>query len=294
MEEQLAKWNSGFFGERSLKYFYRYLPKKDIIFVYNVRIFHIGYHFQIDTLIITSKFFMILEIKNYAGHLYFDDKFGQLVRTLNGKKDIFEDPILQVKRQLFHLTHILNKYKLPIIPIEPLVVISNPKSFVESSPTYKEALKIVIKSPKLQNKYEEFNNNYKENILTFKEMKKISKILYKLDEPYNPDIYKHFGIQHNELIRGVLCSKCDSTNIMNRVATSWKCTSCFSISKTAQIQALKDYALLISTQISNQECKNFLNLSTRDQSHYLLNSLKLTYTGTTRSRTYHLDSLLNS
>nr|WP_285876798.1 nuclease-related domain-containing protein [Fictibacillus phosphorivorans] len=104
------------------------------MFIFNIRILHMGYYFQIDTLLFTKKFLLLLEIKNYTGHIYFDDKFGQLVRKLNDKLDYFEDPLEQV-RQKYHLLQILKKKKFPDIPIEHLIVFSNKNSFVDCSPT---------------------------------------------------------------------------------------------------------------------------------------------------------------
>ncbi|MGA4721201.1 nuclease-related domain-containing protein [Fictibacillus nanhaiensis] len=291
LEGNLAKYIAGHNGEKSLQYFYRYLPKQEANIIQNILIKHMEFFFQIDTLIITSKFLILLEIKNYTGDLFFDDKYGQLIRTSSKGREIFEDPIQQAKRQSFHLTQVLEQHKIPKIPIETLVVITNPRTFVDSSESYKNALKLVIKSPMLLSKYEEFNAQYKKDVLFMKERKKIKRLLMKLNEPYNPDILSYFGIDKSELITGVLCSKCNTQ--MNRINANWECAACFHTSKTAHIGALRDYALIISTDITNKECKDFLHLSTSMQAYYLLNSLSLPYTGTSRrTRTYHLDSLI--
>jgi hypothetical protein len=292
VEDKLASFSSGLKGERSLKYFYRYLPKDDIVFVYNTRILHLDYYFQLDTLIITSKFILLLEIKNYAGHLYFDDKYGQLVRTLNGKVDIFEDPILQVKRQSYHLSQIINKFKIPPIPIETLVVMTNPTAQIECSPSYKEALQKVIKSPLLQMKFENFCSKYKEAQFSQKQIKKTVRILNKLNDPYNPEVLMHYEINKNELITGVLCENCSLKVPLKRYKANWVCPHCKLIFKNAHIQALKDYALLISPANTNKECKKYLNLTSDYKTKYLLHSLNLKKTGFKKGTVYHLDSLI--
>lgn len=293
VEEQLGKFRSGFMGEQALDYFYRYLPNREIIFTHNIRIFHMDYYFQIDTLIMTSKFFILLEIKNYTGHLYFDDKFGQLIRTLNEKKDFFDDPIQQIKRQLYHLKKVIRNHNFPQIPIEPLVVISNKNSYIECSPGYNEALTLIIKSHKLQNKFDEFTRKYSETLITIREMKKINKLLNKLNEPYDTDILKNLEIKPGELASGVLCLDCKHNNKMERKAAIWTCIKCGNRSKNAHVFALRDYALLRSLQITNKQCKEYLNIGSSDQSYYLLHSLNLPYSGTSRrTRTYHIDSLI--
>lgn len=290
LEDHLSKHLAGLHGEKSLEYFYRYLPQ-DAHFIHNIRILHMNYYFQMDTLIITSRFIILLEIKNYAGHLYFDDRFGQLIRKINDREDVFDDPIEQVKRQAYHLSKILKKHKIPEVPIETLVVITNPKTNIDSPPSNKDALNMIIKSSRLKRKYEEYIQKYEKDVLTMKERKKILRILMKLDEPYNPDILEYFGVDKSELITGVLCSKCNHK--MERISANWQCIKCKHTSKTAHIQALMDYALLISTDITNKQCKDFLDLSTSMQAYHLLQSLNLPYTGASRrSRTYHLDSLI--
>lgn len=291
IEEQLSIFKAGLRGEQALEYFYRYLPKDEVMFAFNIRILHMDYYFQIDTLLLTSKFLLLLEIKNYTGHLYFDDKFGQLVRTVGDKKDYFDDPLEQVKRQKYHLSLILNKKKFLNIPIEHLVVFSNKNSFIECSRTYKEAFHRVIKSHKLQSKYEEFKLKHKNTSFPI-EPKKIIKLLNKLNEPYNPDIYNKFKLIESDLITGVLCTSCEDKSFMNRENAKWKCIKCCATSKDAHVQALKDYALLISPIITNKKCKEFLHLSGSRQSQYLLQSLHLPLKGSNRLSSYHLDSLI--
>ncbi|MBY6036599.1 NERD domain-containing protein [Fictibacillus nanhaiensis] len=286
LEEHLAKHLAGLNGEKSLEYFYRYLPQ-DVQFIHNIRILHMNFYFQMDTLIITSKFIILLEIKNYAGHLYFDDKYGQLIRKFNDKEDIFDDPIEQVKRQSFHLSKILNQHKIPEVPIETLVVLTNPRTYIHSSQT----ISTIVKSSRIQQKFQEFDQKYKKEVLTLKEKKRIHRILMKLHEPYNPDILEYYGIDKSELITGVLCSECHTR--MERISANWQCIKCKHTSKNAHIRALMDYALLISTDITNKECKEFLHLSSSMQAYHILHSLNLPYTGASRrSRTYHLDSLI--
>ncbi|MFG6494618.1 hypothetical protein P8610_04620 [Fictibacillus sp. UD] len=171
------------------------------------------------------------------------------------------------------------------------------KAVIQNVQNWKEiwqninALKLVISSLLLPSKYEEFNAKYKKDVLSMKERKKIKRLLMKLNEPYNPDILSYYGIDKSELITGVLCPKCN--NQMIRLNANWECSACLHTSKTAHIQALRDYALIISTDITNKECKDFLHLSTSMQAYYLLNSLNLPFTGTSRrTRTYHLDSLI--
>lgn len=250
------------------------------------------YFFQIDTLLLNPHFCLVLEVKNYSGHLYFDGDYKQLIRTIDGKKDIFDCPIQQVKRQVFHLSKIMEMSKLPSIPIESLVVFTHPKAHIESSPNYYDALEMVIKSPVLSEKINEYYHKYSKQNYSPKEIKKMVRTLKKYNEPYDPNLIKKYGIDQKQIINGVLCPICE-TQTMEYIRTNWKCAICNTSLKKEHIAALSDYALLISSTISNNECKEFLKLTSRSKTYHLLKSLKFPYTGSTKSRIYHLDSLIS-
>jgi ribosomal protein L37AE/L43A len=292
--ESHRRFKSGFNGEQSLRYFYRYLPREGVHFIPGIRILHDEYYFQMDLLFITPHFLLILEIKNHAGLLYFDDKVKQMIRTLDGKRECFDDPIEQVNRQKYHLSKVMEQYKLPAVPIETLVVITNPSTIVEFSSTYKEAFVRVIKSPQLQQKFSEFQQKYQNPIQNTKEMRKFIKLLFKLHDAYDPDVCELFQINKNELTKGVFCPKCDQPSIMQYTRANWRCANCEHKSKKAHVEALKDYALLISPTITNQECKSYLNLPSTSITTHLLKALNLPHEGSTKSRCYNLLPLLDS
>ncbi|MBY6037019.1 NERD domain-containing protein [Fictibacillus nanhaiensis] len=291
IEDHLAKHKAGFRGEQSLDYFYRYLPQDEIILLHNMRILHDEYYFQIDTLILTPHFFIVLEIKNISGHIYFDHLFSQMIRTSEGNKESFDDPIQQVHRQAYHLSETLKLHKIPFIPIESLVVITNPKSLVESATSHKDAIAKVIKSADLKTKFELFKEKHKEQILTKKDLRKVNKILVKLHTPYHPNVCNLYQIKQTELLKGVFCPECENSFLLRR-KRSWLCTDCNHTYPKAHVSALKDYALLVSTEITNRECKEFLNLSSSSEAYHLLSGLQLPYSGYRKSRKYHLHQLI--
>lgn len=75
------------------------MPEETYSILHDIRLFDQNHHFQIDTIIISAYFLLLLEIKNIAGTLLFDSKFNQLIRISEGNSEGFPDPILQVKRQ---------------------------------------------------------------------------------------------------------------------------------------------------------------------------------------------------
>ena len=118
-----------------------------------------------------SKFyFLIVEVKNIAGTLLFDNHFNQMIRILDNKEEGFPDPLLQVKHQEMQLKDWLKSYKYPPIPVESIVVISNPSTIIKSTNSY---LQNIIHSAKLPSKIRELNHKFNNEIINEKELSEI-------------------------------------------------------------------------------------------------------------------------
>ncbi|MDM5315132.1 nuclease-related domain-containing protein [Fictibacillus sp. b24] len=293
IRDALRKFVSGYRGEQSMDYFYRYLPPNNLSILHGLRILHQDYFFQMDTLIITPNFLLIIECKNIAGHLYFESSYDPMIRTYNAQREGFDNPVEQVKRQSYHLMSILKNLKSLTIPIESLVVITNPTTITEFSPAYKEARSKIIKSSGIVSKFDEVSNKHQKEILQAKEIKRIIKHLLKHHTPENPDVCQKFQINPDSLLKGVFCPKCDMA-FLKRLQRSWYCSKCRKVYKNAHESALLDYALLVSMTITNKKCKEFLNLPSTSQGYHILKSLNLPFTGNRKSRIYHLDDLVKN
>lgn len=94
--DEYKKRLAGYNGEQEMDYFLKELDENFII-INDLRLNNQGVYFQIDSLILSKKEIIILEAKNISGTLYFDRKFKQLVRILDGKEEGFRDPLSQVE-----------------------------------------------------------------------------------------------------------------------------------------------------------------------------------------------------
>jgi Nuclease-related domain len=98
METDLAKRWAGFSGEQALDFPLSKLPEKDFMIFHGLRLSNGKYFFQIDTLILTTYFALILEAENYSGTLYFDPILNQLIQTTpNGETRGYANPIEQAR-----------------------------------------------------------------------------------------------------------------------------------------------------------------------------------------------------
>lgn len=278
---------AGYRGEQSLDYYLGFLSKKRYLIFHDLRLSNSLHFFQIDTLILSPFFILLIEVKNVTGTLYFDNIFHQLIRTVNGKEEGFPNPLLQVKRQRSQLSEWIKNNKFPAVPIETLVVISSPSTIIKASTENKYRFQNVIHRENLISKIESLEEKYKEEKLSEKELRKLSTFLLKQHTPNVPDVLQRFHIPETDLLKGVHCPSCFSIP-MRRKGSSWVCLTCNYSSKEAHLAALQDYALLLLSTITNQQLRDFLQLPSRSIATNILISIDLKHSGATRGRTYQL------
>ena len=282
IEENLLKAWAGYHGECKAD---RQISTIDNphIFTLNDLCIPVGKSFfQIDTLIFTKNFIMILEIKNIAGTMEFGSEFDQFSRTLKGEVTGFPNPISQANRNMIHLTQWLHMKKLPMPPIEFLVVFTNSSSIISTKNQNKNSIDRAIKIEDLVARYLTILNGYSRSkpILDVKTMKMVSNLLMKEHAPYT-----NFNHYPEVITPGVRCTQCERFN-MNRKLRSWYCNDCGAFDKIAHEQAIHDFLLLESATISNKQAREFLGIESSRVAYHLLNSMNLTSHGKGKGRTY--------
>ncbi|MEB1806924.1 MAG: NERD domain-containing protein, partial [Bacillaceae bacterium] len=273
VEEELAKSLAGYYGEKSIDYYLSFLPQEYLI-LHDLRLPDSEKrYFQIDTLILSPKFFIILEVKNISGTLIFDQTFHQLIRQTSEKEEGFPDPILQVKRQQAQFQSWLTQHKFPRVPIIKFIVISNPATIIKQGP-----VDIVIHAASIPQKLKSVEEKYRQEIMPPKTLKKLSTLLVKQHQTADPDILERLCIAKEDVLTGVHCPRCEELSMI-RKGHGWICPHCHYHSIDAFLLSLDDYALLFAKTITNQELRNFLQIPSTSVASKLLASLDLKYTG---------------
>lgn len=290
VEEILAKQIAGYRGELGIDYPLSFLPEKDYYILHDIRLFDGSHYFQLDTLIISPKFILIVEVKNISGKLFFDSDFKQLIRTVDEKEEPFPDPILQVERQSYQLLKWLRLHKYNYIPIEPIVVVSSTRAILRTSPDNQEIFDKVLLNSRLPAKIEKLSKMHQKEYYRPNIIQKLSKKILSEHTPLERNILLQFEITEREIVKGVQCPNC-VISIMQRARGKWVCPACELLSKDAHISALEDYMLLFAPTINNKQLRHFLNLSSSAVSRNLLQALNLPFTGNNKSRCYNLSSL---
>lgn len=294
VESEYAKCCAGFRGEESLVYHLKLLDMHEYHIFHKVRLpYSKEDYFQMDILILTLRFFLIIEVKNITGTLYFDQHFHQLIRKVLDKEEVFPDPISQVKRQVIQLKAWLKNNRFSEVPVEGFIVISNPSTFIKTTDSSNNPQN-VFHAAALPAKIDQMSKKFFNKLINQKELLKISKFILKQNSDMNPDVLNRFQLFNQDIITGVFCKKCMS-NMMSRSKKGWICLECKHIDRYAHIYALLDYLLLISPVISNQQTRWFWGISSESSTRKLLVSLELSKSGTKKRTMYHLNySSLNN
>jgi hypothetical protein len=88
----LAKSFAGYRGENSIDYPLSSLPDKKYFIFHDLRLPYKNQFFQIDTLLASTKHFVILEVKNIAGTVYFDSDFNSTYKESRWSRRSFCRP----------------------------------------------------------------------------------------------------------------------------------------------------------------------------------------------------------
>ncbi|MBN3544280.1 nuclease-related domain-containing protein [Fictibacillus barbaricus] len=285
IEDELGGRLAGHYGEQSNDYFLK--PFNSFSVLHDLRLSAHDSFFQIDTLLLSPRFLLILEVKYITGTLIFDH-LNQVIRIRDdGTEEAFQNPIFQVKRQQSHLIEWMARNRIPQIPVRSLVVMSNPKTIIKAPPSNKEVSQYITHSPYLQERIKVFEKMFIEEKFTRKQIGKLSKILIHQHTPENPDLLKRYQIEEKDIIKGVYCTKCFFMPVHRKRGT-WFCPKCSYKSNDLHLNTLMDFALLFGTKITNQQFCDFLCLSSRHVAKRLLFEMNLHHSGGFKGRIYIL------
>lgn len=283
IELDLKKRRTGYNGELTVDYHLSFLTDKKYMIFNDIRLPIAPDYFQIDSLLVTPHYSLPIEIKNISGILTIDPEFNQLSKQFNGIETGYPDPINQANRQKMFLQRWFHNHKLPCPPVEFLVVFSNPSTILKMVPGHKRIPPYdrMIHAQNIVREISKLNTQYTREVI---DLKKVKRLLLNQHRTNYSSILNKYELTESDIIKGVQCERC--SQIMIRKTGNWLCPGCSHLSRTAHIQAIEDYFLLIKPTITNQELRNFLNLSSSKSATLILQSLNLKTTGSTKGTVY--------
>lgn len=272
--KRLYQLQAGYSGELKVDYYLQKIgvPDSSIILTNVELTLSSNYSFQIDTLIITKQTIFILEVKNIKGNIYFKSNPHHLLREINGEETIMECPLTQLEITKENLSIWLAQKGIEM-NISGIVVLANNQCIVKEAPpnpaiTYMKRLAIILRQMNKMTPI--YKSEYIQMIAKLIQANQTSYRVYPL--------CNYFKIDSNLLKNGQLCSLCNQTLIYRNHKTHY-CLNCKLVVANQPEQAIKDWFMLISDSISNEQCRHFLQLKSAHEAYYVLKSLNLDKTG---------------
>ncbi|WP_370627234.1 nuclease-related domain-containing protein [Psychrobacillus sp. INOP01] len=224
---------------------------------------HSKRHIQIDTLILTKSYMLIIEIKNITGTLRFKKDPNQLVRIIdNIEEKSYACPLTQLDRNCDGIKTLFPSIELPIIQA---LVFPSQNTIIEDAPKNHHiffAKQIPLFIQKL---------NTQPPILTNHQFNRIAKQLTKMNNNFTPDsLCNRMNINPEILKKGVLCKNCNS-KLHRKSLQTWHCKTCLTTERNPIPSNIEDLFLLIKQDLSVKDCMHYLEINSR---YTIYNSLK--------------------
>lgn len=283
IEKDYIKIKAGYNGEKSLGYYLSDLPYHVL---FDIRLCNNQKYFQIDALILSTKFALILEVKNYYGTLLFDSTCNQFIRISENKEEGFPNPIAQAQRQQLELKKWMESQKHPAPPIEYLIVISNPSTILKTNSANPAIFENIVHIQYLLEYIHRIQKKYSLDKINNNHLKKWVKMITKMHTPSLYDPIHRYKLETSEIVKGAFCKECNAIPMVRKHGT-WLCKICGNKDKHAHLQAIEDYFLLISPSITNQKFRDFLLIHSTKTASRLLSELNLPFTGSLKGRVYY-------
>lgn len=270
LQKEAAKQQKGYNGERKLDYHIETLPD-DYAILSDVCFKFYGKNIQIDSLVISPHAIYIMEVKSYEGTVTFDTNLRQFYREQNGKNERYKYPITQAEMIQSQLLRMLQLANLAGLPIYFFVAFSERSTYIKiegEQVNLRNFVAYVEDIPwRIRKNDEQLATNNPQPNHPLKN--KVVQHIMNQNEDFDIDVYEKYGVHPSEVLPGVQCPKCYEL-IMKRVSSKWRCERCHVDSNDAHVKALYEYALLFNSEITNPQCRKYLQLESRHTAKYLL------------------------
>lgn len=250
-----------------------------------------GEQFQIDTMLLSKRMIILLEIKTIAGEILFDEAIHQFSRTYQGEVKSFRHPYIQVSRQkaLLHKWMMARGYfNLPIVP---LVISGNSSATLTFKSAPRHFMQSIVRADVLPRSVLQLEKENRVDQLSSSERELLAQNLIDghHDQPY--DAVEAYNIHRSDLLTGVHCPSCFKLSMERFHGSGWCCPRCFFRHKMAHLESLKDYRLLFHPSISNRAAQTFLEIPSASIVRKLLTRFDLPFQGKNKGRRYLLTEL---
>lgn len=182
LREKLRRITAGFHGEQRVDSLWQEISLSFPHFLlHDLFIQKSQSSHQFDTILLTSHFVLVLEIKSIVGQLNFDPELRQFTRTnKDGSVDGMRNPDDQLRRHERWIEQFLSQQRVKL-PVIGAIVFTYPSSIIQSRPDKR----LMIQSSGLPYLLEQLVLTYPENVLSSKRTQNLARELVDLhtDKP---------------------------------------------------------------------------------------------------------------
>lgn len=284
LEVELHRSSAGKRGEEKLlKKLAEFHLKENHVIIPDINLTQGHMKIQMDSLLLTSSYAIVIESKNINGEIHFDVATGEFYRfDKNGIKTVMEDPAIQLKRNMRFFAEWLHSKKLDLT-VKGLVVFTSKECEFISKPqnvpickTYQlhdylySMLEAPVQKPPIS-------------------ITKVKKLLDSQQTPYKRiPLCDYYRIDPLLLAKGVRCGGCARVGGGKIKKIGWCCNGCGFIDEHAIFNTLSEYFSLISHSISNAELRNFFLLESRHAASRILVKYEMEQSGEKKVRKYRI------
>ena len=286
IERDLKSWLKGYYGEKECSYYLSLLPEDQYYIFHGLRLID-KKPFQVDLVILSSRFIFMGEVKNLSKKLIFHKESNHVTKEFNNEEEGISNPVLQVKRQQIQLVNWLRKMQMLGLPIERVVIISKSTTKIETTPDNQQIFNDLIYAESLLDKIEEMECRHPKPAFSKKKLSQLVDLLLVHHQTPIPEILPTYRLSKDDIMTGVLCPKCP-TGTMTFYSAKWHCPNCGYSSKKDFFQAVDDYFLLLGPTITRKQFAEFLHIYSSSVAGHQLRALKLLSTGSKRGTIYTL------
>lgn len=273
--------SAGIRGEKeALRYLIEGLHHTKAHILYDYHASFPSKHFiQIDFIVITEKFIILLEVKNIKGYISFQTNPPQLIRKLNDQLQSMDCPFIQLDRNLANFKRLLSDTS---VPVYAAIVWTNRSAIIEKSTQSTSHPVLTLKQIP---QYLQFLSLQSGKTIP---IKSISNRLLQKSSPFiKTNLCENYHVSPNELTQGLLCLDCGE--ILLRIERSWICRQCKARNNHMVLSNVMNLFDVLKPELSFAEIKSVLPQITKDQFKSLVKTGLIEKIGKTNHMKYRLN-----
>ena len=281
--QQLLSMEAGYRGECKLDRMLEMLPFPTLHHVFAN--YHtkskVGFHYQVDTLVITSRYVLVIEVKNIRGELRFESNPDRLLRTFEEQTEELRCPLSQTERNADFLKKQVHKIA-PNLPVIPIIVFTHATCRIH---TTQHRIQLLYRR-QLETFVERLNQ--KPSLLDKKQFQQLSRLFTSTDKNFLPEsLLSRSGMHPDVLRKGIFCSVCRGDLLLTK--TYYTCANCGSIDTSALKRSITRLFGIVGPHLSVRLLKNHLKLEKKNRVIRVLKTLPVSRSGNGRASYYTLE-----